>query len=434
MPDQFKKKIRIINGKMFDSKGIITDQDILIEGERITHIGKHIPSTKIDETIDVQGGLISPGFIDMHVHLREPGFSDKETVRTGSYAAARGGFTTVFCMPNTKPRLSTVPVVKELMAQCEREAKVRVIPVPTLTERDDQGKEVSIQNFIEFKKLGLRFFSDDGLGVQNDEMMRKIFQEAEKSNVSVLQHCEYCHLSDGGVIHKGKAAENLSLKGISGESEWAMVKRDIELAREFDVHYHVQHISSSKSLDFIKEAKKDNLRISCEVTPHHLVLTDENIVADERNYKVNPPIRAMSDREALVLGLMDGTIDIIATDHAPHTKKEKERNFYEAPFGMVGLETAFPLLYTHLVLKGKISLQQLVALMTTKVADLFNLPWGRLEEGSVADLVTIDLTRERPVNQADFVSKGKNTVFNEWELKGWPTRTFYRGNQVYGGQ
>jgi len=380
------------------------------------------------EVIDVQGKLVTPGFIDMHVHLREPGFEAKETIATGTASAARGGFTTVACMPNTRPVTDTPEVVQQILRKAKEEGSARVLPIGAITVRE-LGKELT--DMAALKEAGIVAVSDDGVGIQTSQMMKDAMKMATSLGLPVVAHCEDDSLAEGGCVHEGIFSEKHGLKGIPSEAESIHVSRDILLAEATGTHYHVCHISTAESVRLVREAKQRGVRVTAEVCPHHLLLCDEDIPGLDANYKMNPPLRSRRDRDALLEGLKDGTIDMIVTDHAPHTAEEKQRGMELAPFGIVGLETAFPLLYTKLVLPGAFTLQEIVDRMTKVPADVFNLPWGVLEEGAVADIAVIDLETEKEVDPTTFLSKGRNTPFTGWKLKGWPVLTMLEGRVVW---
>lgn len=402
-------------------------RDVRIEEGRIAAIGVDLPSEGC-QVVDVGGRLISAGLIDLHVHLRQPGFEAKETIATGTHAAARGGFTTVACMPNTRPIADSPEVVKRILKLGEQEGKVRVLPIGAITV-GERGEELT--DMVALKKAGIVAVSDDGVGVQSSRMMKEAMQEAVRLNLPIVAHCEDDTLAAGGCVHEGGFAARHGLNGIPSEAEAIHVGRDILLAEATGAHYHVCHISAESSVRLVREAKSRGLRVTAEVTPHHLLLCDEDLPGPDPNFKMNPPLRSKEDQVALLEGLIDGTIDIIATDHAPHTEVEKATSMEEAPFGIVGLETAFPLLYTHLVLTGKISLAELIEKMTQRPAELFGLTNGKLVEGGVADLTVIDLKEEREIDPATFLSKGRNTPFAGWKVKGWPMLTMVEGHIVW---
>jgi dihydroorotase len=418
--------ILIKNGKILRDGELIT-QDVLIEGNKITQIAEQIEKEGHKE-IDVKGKWISAGFIDMHVHLREPGFEAKETIATGTAAAARGGFTAIACMPNTRPVIDRVEVVSQIQDKAKKEGVVRVLPMGSITVRE-LGEQLT--DMAELKKAGIVAVSDDGVGVQNSKVMKQGMKLARKLGLPVVAHCEDDSLAKGGSVNEGVFSEKHGLKGIPNEAEAIHVARDILLAEATGAHYHVCHISAKESVREVRKGKEEGIKVTAEVCPHHLLLTDEDIPGLDPMFKMNPPLRAEADRKALIEGLKDGTIDIIVTDHAPHTAEEKNRGMELAPFGIVGLETAFPLLYTHLVLTGEFTLEEIAQKMTSKPAELFGLPWGRLVEGAEADLVIVDLETERAVNPREFASKGRNTPFTGWNLKGWPVMTMVNGQVVW---
>jgi dihydroorotase len=418
--------ILIKNGKILRDGELIT-QDVLIEGNKITQIAEQIEKEGHKE-IDVKGKWISAGFIDMHVHLREPGFEAKETIATGTTAAARGGFTAIACMPNTRPVIDRVEVVSQIQDKAKKEGVVRVLPMGSITVRE-LGEQLT--DMAELKKAGIVAVSDDGVGVQNSKVMKQGMKLARKLGLPVVAHCEDDSLAKGGSVNEGVFSEKHGLKGIPNEAEAIHVARDILLAEATGAHYHVCHISAKESVREVRKGKEEGIKVTAEVCPHHLLLTDEDIPGLDPMFKMNPPLRAEADRKALIEGLKDGTIDIIVTDHAPHTAEEKNRGMELAPFGIVGLETAFPLLYTHLVLTGEFTLEEIAQKMTSKPAELFGLPWGRLVEGAEADLVIVDLETERAVNPREFASKGRNTPFTGWNLKGWPVMTMVNGQVVW---
>ncbi|MFZ4712255.1 MAG: dihydroorotase [Bacteriovoracaceae bacterium] len=416
--------ILLQKAQIISSEKTFSIVDIVISQNKIQKISPHIEPTADMTIISVNHKLVSSGFIDMHVHLREPGYDYKETIHSGTLAGARGGFTFVACMSNTNPALDNVATIRELQDKIKKEAFIRVSPIGALTM---ERKGVTLAPYHQLKEIGVVALSDDGDGIQNEAVMKEALIQASLVNLPVMAHCEDCLLAAKGALHAGEFAQRNNIRGISSASEFVQVRRDIALAEQTGGHYHVCHISAKESIQAVREAKAKGLKVSCEVTPHHILLSDSDIPEVDCNFKMNPPLRAESDRKAIIDGLLDGTIDIIATDHAPHTEEEKAREIHCAPFGVVGLETAFPLLYTHLVLTGTLSLKKLVELMTIKPAQLFSLPYGKLEVGSIADLVIIDLENERVVDPNKFLSKGKNTPFKNWKLKGWPTMTIVDG-------
>ncbi len=405
----------------------LVQRDVRIEEGRVVAIGLNLPEENC-QVVNVEGRLISAGLIDVHVHLREPGFEKKETIATGTKAAARGGFTTVACMPNTNPVIDSPQVVQTILETAEREGIVRVLPIGAITV-GEKGQELT--DLVALKEAGIVAISDDGVGVQSSRMMKEAMQEAARLNLPVVAHCEDDTLAADGCVHEGEFAAKYGLKGIPSEAEAIHVGRDILLAEATGAHYHVCHISAESSVRLVRDAKARGLRVTAEVTPHHLLLCEDDLPGPDPRFKMNPPLRSRVDQAALLEGLLDGTIDMIATDHAPHTEEEKARDINQAPFGIVGLETAFPLLYTHLVLTGKLDLLELVEKMTRRPAELFSLPTGELEIGGAADLTVIDLQEETTIDPDAFYSKGRNTPFAGWKVKGWPVLTMVEGKVVW---
>lgn len=413
----------LTNAKILKN-GELTTVSILIEGQHIKKIAPHIDVTSETEVIDVKGQFVSPGLVDVHVHLREPGGEHKETIETGTKAAARGGFTTVCPMPNTKPVPDSEENLNRLNQLIEENAQVRVLPYAAITVRQ-AGKE-----HVDFETIannGAFAFTDDGVGVQQASMMYEAMQAAAKVNKAVVAHCEDNSLIYGGAMHEGQRSEALGIPGIPNICEAVQIARDVLLAEAAGAHYHVCHVSTKESVRTIRDAKKAGIHVTAEVTPHHLLLTEDDVPGDDAIYKMNPPLRSKEDREALLEGLLDGTIDCIATDHAPHAAEEKNQPMTKAPFGIVGSETAFPLLYTHFVKNGDWTLQQLVDYLTIKPAQTFDLPFGRLEEGYLADLTVINLEEESEIKAEDFASKGTNTPFIGYKVYGTPVLTMVEG-------
>ena len=417
------------NGNILNQAGELIPVEILVEEGQIKAIGEAI-AREGHEWIDCKGGMISAGLIDVHVHLREPGFEHKETIETGAKAAVKGGFTTISCMPNTRPSIDSVETVKYILDKAREAGMARVIPYGAITIRQ-LGKELT--DFAGLKEAGIFALTDDGVGVQSTGMMKTAMKAAAQLGISIVAHCEDEDLLiPGAALHDGVVAARHGLPGIPSESESIHVGRDILLAEQTGVHYHVCHISAKESVRLVRDGKRAGVNVTCEVTPHHLLLCDEDIPDNlDTNWKMNPPLRSREDRAALIAGLKDGTIDMIATDHAPHTAEEKANGINRAPFGIVGLETAFPLLYTHLVQTGELTLKTLVELLTIKPANAFGLPYGRLEVGAPADLTVIDLETEKTIDPTSFASKGTNTPFTGWACKGWPILTLVDGKIVH---
>ncbi|MFX3622619.1 MAG: dihydroorotase [Ectobacillus sp.] len=411
------------NGLYVNEHGELERTDILIREGRIAEMGKNLLAEAV-EIIDISGKLIAPGFIDVHVHLREPGGEHKETIATGTLAAARGGFTTICAMPNTKPVPDSIEHMEALQQRIQETAHVRVLPYAAITVRQ-AGAEMT--DFKALKELGAFAFTDDGVGVQSAAMMLEAMKHASALNMPIVAHCEENTLINKGCVHEGKFSKKHGLDGIPSVCESVHIARDVLLAEAANCHYHVCHISTKESVRIVRDAKRAGIRVTAEVTPHHLLLCDEDIPGLDPNFKMNPPLRGSSDRAALIEGLLDGTIDMIATDHAPHTAEEKGQGMQRAPFGIVGLETAFPLLYTHFVETKIVTLAQLIQFLTVKPADTFGLKAGRLYKGAAADITIIDIETEEKINPETFVSKGKNTPFAGWKCKGWPVMTLVDG-------
>lgn len=397
--------------------------DIYIENGEIRKMGE-LSHHEADEVLDAEGLIVSPGFIDLHVHLREPGGEKKETIQTGTLAAAKGGFTTVAAMPNTRPVPDSKEQLEWLNQRIAETAVVKVLPYASITVRE-AGSELT--DFTSLKEAGAFALSDDGVGVQSAGMMFEAMKEAAKVGLSIVAHCEDNSLIYKGSVHDGIFAKENGINGIPSVCESIQIARDVLLAEAAGCHYHVCHISTKESVRAVRDAKRAGVHVTAEVTPHHLLLCDEDIPGMDANYKMNPPLRGSEDRDALIEGLLDGTIDFIATDHAPHTVEEKAEGMVLAPFGIVGLETAFPLLNTHFVEKGLLTLEQLIDFLTVKPAECFGLHRGKLAEGEAADIVLLDLNHEENINPQNFLSKGKNTPFAGWHCKGWPVVTIVDG-------
>jgi dihydroorotase len=421
-------KLLIQNASYIASNGENKLADILIQDGIITKIENQI-ETSVDRKINAAGMLVSPGFIDLHVHLREPGGEKKETIATGTLAAARGGYTTLAAMPNTRPVPDSKEQMDWLQTRIQDTANVRVLPYASITVRQI-GKELT--DFEALKNAGAFAFTDDGVGVQDASKMLEAMQKAASVNMAIVAHCEENTLINKGCVHEGSFSKRNGINGIPSVCESVQIARDVLLAEAAGCHYHVCHVSTKESVRVIRDAKKAGIKVTAEVTPHHLLLTQDDIPDSlDPNYKMNPPLRDTTDRDALIEGLLDGTIDFIATDHAPHTTEEKNEGIELAPFGIVGLETAFPLLYTHFVLKNIMTLEQLIRYLTLKPAESFSLPYGKIETGAPADFVLLNLDEEKAIDPQEFLSKGKNTPFAGWTCKGWPQMTIASGKVVW---
>ena len=399
--------------------------DVVVCDGKIVQIAPEVAVAEGDKVVDCEGKVVMSGLVDLHVHLREPGFEAKETIATGTAAAAHGGFTTVCSMPNLNPAPDTVEHLQVQLDAIKRDAVVKVLPYATIT-RERYGRE--LVDFAALKPM-VAGFSDDGSGVQSDDVMRAAMAEAVKADAIIAAHCEVNEVLKGGYIHDGEYAAKHGHKGICSESEWQQIERDIELAGECGCRYHVCHISTKESVELIRQAKKRGVKITCETGPHYLTMCDMDL-QEEGRFKMNPPIRSAEDRDALVEGIKDGTIDVVATDHAPHTLEEKSRGLAGSAMGVVGLETSFAVIYTKLVREGVITLEKAVELLSEAPRKIFNLGGG-LCEGQAADIAVFDLEAEFDVNPEDFHSKGRSTPFEGWHLWGECCLTMVDGKIVW---
>ena len=394
------------HGKILvDNQQIATD--ILIQDGIIVEMDADIVVNN-EETIDCTGKLLVPGFIDVHVHLREPGGEHKETIETGTLAAARGGFTTVCSMPNTNPVPDNVEVFERLKSRISETAHVKVYPYASITTN---LKGNQLVDFTALKNAGAFAFTDDGVGVQSADQMLQAMRGAAAVGLPIVAHTEENSLLHGGVVHQGEVSERLGVPGLTPLTESVQIARDVLLAEAANCHYHICHVSAKESVRVIRDAKKAGIKVTAEVSPHHLVLDETHVKTADSNFKMNPPLRGVDDRQALIEGLLDGTLDMIATDHAPHAQNEKERGIIDAPFGIVGSENAFQLLYTKFVQSGVFTLQQLVDWLTIKPAEVFGFNTGKLAVGKPADITVIDLNKTYTLRSEDFYSKSRNTPF-----------------------
>lgn len=421
-------KTLIKNGQINTRKNMTTPAEIWIEDGRIKAIGTGFSEAEFDEVFDAKGQLITPGLVDVHVHLREPGFTYKETIEAGTRSAARGGFTTVCAMPNLNPVPDTAEKLRQVYDIIRKDAVVKVLQYAPITENLRSEKLVDQEALIE---EGAFAFTNDGVGVQTAGTMYLAMKEAAKNNKALVAHTEDESLLFGGVMHAGKKAEELGLPGILSVTESSQIARDLLLAEATGVHYHVCHVSTKESVRVIRDAKKAGILVTAEVSPHHLILIDEDIPEDFGFWKMNPPLRGREDREALIEGLLDGTIDCIATDHAPHGLEEKSQSFMKSPFGIVGSETAFQLIYTHFVETGRFTLEQVINWLAVKPAEIFGLNAGTLTVGAPADVAVFDITQTCTIDKEDFLSKGENTPFIGWKVKGETQMTFVNGKLVW---
>lgn len=417
--------------------------DMLIKGCNVFIDGRFVPSD-----VEVRGGIVSrvepavvpnsgvpvfnysgivvPGLVDVHVHLREPGFSFKETMETGTAAAARGGYTAVCAMPNLNPVPDSAEHLAVELEAIRRGAKVRVYPYGSLTV-GERGLEMADISAMADAAVA---YSDDGRGVQDEDMMRECMRAVAATGKLLAAHCEVDSLLKGGYIHDGAYARAHGHRGICSESEWREVERDIRLAEETGCAFHVCHVSTNESVRLVREARARGVNVTAETAPHYLLLTEEDLQEDGR-FKMNPPLRERADRDALIEGLLDGTIGMIATDHAPHTPEEKSRGLEKSPMGVVGLECAFPVLFTGLVEKGVVTLEKLVELMSSAPAKRFGIPGGEIEVGKPANLAVFDMDTEYTIDSSEFASMGRATPFEGWRVRGKCLMTVCAGRTVW---
>ena len=399
--------------------------DIVIEDGIVTKIGTCVSVYDGDTVFMLEGKHAFPGFVDVHVHLREPGFTHKETIATGTAACARGGFTHVCSMPNLNPVPDNFENLKVQLDAIEKDGAVNVIPFGSITVGQNGERLSDMEAMADF----VAGFSDDGRGVQSEDMMRSAMVKAKALGKIISAHCEDNSLLDGGYIHKGEYAEKHDHRGICSESEWKPIERDIELIKSTGCSYHVCHISAKESVELVRKAKAQGVDITCETAPHYLVMNDM-MLKDEGRFKMNPPIRSEADRLALIEGICDGTVDMIATDHAPHSMEEKSKGLSGSLNGIVGIETSFPVLYTQLVRKGVITLDKLIELMSKNPAGRFGFE-NSIEIGKTANLTVFDLDDEYTVNSADFLSMGKSSPFEGERVYGRCLLTIAKGEVAY---
>ncbi len=417
-------KVALLNAMVYEENSF-RKKNVFIDNGVVSDISEKT-AEKDCVLFDFENSYIFPGFIDVHVHLREPGFLYKETVETGTMAAAAGGYTAVCSMPNLNPVPHSLKSLKVQLDAIKKDAVISVYPYGAIT-KDEKGEELSDMADMAEYVIG---FSDDGRGVQSVEMMKAAMEKAKSLNKMIVAHCEENSLLKGGYIHDGEYAKQNGHKGICSESEWKPIKRDIELLKETKVSYHVCHISTKESVDLIRKAKAEGIDISCETGPHYLTLCDMDLM-DEGRFKMNPPLRSEADKNALIDGIMDGTIDMIATDHAPHSAEEKSKGLMGSAMGVVGLETAFPVMYTEFVKTGKMTLEKLVSLMSDNPSKRFGIPTG-IKVGEAANLTVFDLDEKYKVNPDEFVTLGRATPFEGKEVYGKCKMTIANGKIVYG--
>ena len=425
------KEVRVID----PSQTISAPRDVLIKSGKVLEISSSMTEAEVlekaqgeaVEAIDGQGKFLFPGLIDVHTHLREPGQEDKEDILSGSRAAVRGGFTTILAMANTQPVIDNRGLVEFVRLQGERAGYAHVLPIGTVT-KGMQGSELA--EMADMKEGGAVAFSDDGRNIQNAEVMRLALEYAKLTGLPIISHCEDKDLAGDGLMRRGVASGRMGLRGIPASAESVIVARDLLLAEETGGKLHLAHISTTESVDLIRRAKARGVDVTAEVNPHHLIFCDEEINLTDTVLKVNPPLGSRGDREALIVGLSDGTIDMIATDHAPHTQAEKARPFAEAPFGIASLETALSAVWQHLVLPGRLSLDRVIEAWSVSPARRFGLSGGTLKPGAPADMVLFDPDLSEVIDPAKLVSKARNTPFLGKTLQGFPVMVWVEGRLV----
>lgn len=417
-------KILLKNALIFTNEKF-EKNNVEVKNGVISKISEANNEEEFDKVYDLEGLYLFPGLIDVHTHLREPGFEYKETIETGSMAGAKGGYTSICAMPNLKPTPDCMENLQIELDAIKKDAKINVYPYGTIT-KGEKGEELA-----DLKEMAdyVIAFSDDGHGVQSEEMMKEAMKQAKSLNKKIVAHCEDNSLLNGGYIHDGEYAKLYGHKGICSESEWGPIKRDIELSAQTGCHYHVCHISTKESVEIIRQAKKRGVNITCETGPHYLTLNDMDLQEHGR-FKMNPPIRSEEDRKALIAGILDGTVDMIITDHAPHSEEEKSKGLQGSSMGVVGLEVAFPVLYTNLVKTGVITLEKLLELMNTNPRKIFGIG-TEIKVGEKADLTVYDLEENYNIDSNTFVSKGKATPFDGNNVYGKCKMTICGGNIVF---
>jgi dihydroorotase len=423
-------RLLLKGGRVVDpAQGLDATLDVLISEGTIEEVGPRVQARGA-QVLEVKGLVVCPGFIDIHTHLREPGREDKETIATGTRAAAAGGFTAVCAMPNTDPVNDTAGITRAIVEKARAQGAVRVYPIGAIT-RGQKGEELA--EYGDLKEAGCVAFSDDGKPVASARVMRRALEYAKAFDLAIIDHCEEPTLAEGACMNEGPVSTVLGLRGQPAAGEAIMVERDVLLAELVGGRVHVAHLSAAASVDAVRRGKARGVRVTAEVTPHHLFLTDEAVRATgyDTNTKMNPPLRSEADHEAVLAGLRDGTIDCIATDHAPHTVDDKKVEYDHAANGVVGLETAVALCLDRLVAGGHLELPYLVALLSANPARVLGLPGGTLAPGSPADLTLLDLSKKRQVDAARFESRSRNTPFDGWILKGWPAMTIVGGRVAW---
>ncbi len=421
-------KLLLKNGRVVDPANSIDKvMDVLIDQGKIALVQESVDVSEIDRVIDLTGKIVAPGLIDMHVHLRDPGFEYKEDIVSGTQAAVVGGFTSVACMPNTNPVMDSRAIVEYVVEKAKREAKANVFPIAAVT-KGSKGEEITEMG--DMKQAGAVAFSDDGLPIMNAEVMRCAMEYAAMIGAPILDHCEDKNLAAGGAMNLGLVSTIMGIKGIPAAAEEVQVARDVVLAKMTGAHVHICHVSTAGSVDILRWAKSDGVRVTAEAAPHHFGATDELVreLAYDTSTKVNPPLRSQQDVRAIRQGLKDGTIDAIATDHAPHHKNDKDVEYIYAASGISGIETAASFVFTKLVNDGVLSLAQAIAKLSVEPARILGLDRGSLTPGSAADVTVIDPEADVIVRPENFVSKGKNSPFGGWRLRARPVLTVVGGN------
>jgi dihydroorotase len=421
-------RLLIRNGRVISPEDNLDgDLDLLIEEGEICEIAPHL-SNSADETVDAGGQIVAPGFVDIHVHLREPGGEISETLKTGLRAAVAGGFTAVCPMPNTRPVNDNAELTRHLVERAEELKLARVFPIAAVTA-GSLGEKLT--DFEALMAAGAVCFSDDGKPVKTSPLMKEALERARDLGAPIIDHCEVPELSAGGVMNEGVHSKSLGLRGIPNSAEDGCIARDIEIAEATGGHLHVAHLSTAGGIRMVREAKNRGLKVTCEVTPHHYTLTDEAVTRYGSSAKMNPPLRTAADVEALLEGIHDGVVDAIATDHAPHAAELKSRPMAEAPFGVTGLETALALGLKQLVYSGNISMGQLIALMSSKPARIINKPLGRIRVGGAADLTLFNPDLDWTYRAGEGYSKSRNSPFDGWKFRGAVTATIVQGRVAY---
>ncbi|OGW64544.1 MAG: dihydroorotase [Nitrospirae bacterium RIFCSPLOWO2_02_FULL_62_14] len=419
--------ILIKGGQVVDPGRVNGPADVLIENGKVTAVGQKLKAPADATVVDAAGRGVMPGFIDLHVHFREPGFEYKETIQSGTAAAVAGGFTSVCCMPNTSPVNDNQSITEFILEKARAAGNANVFPVGAIT-KGSEGKELA--EIGDLRRAGCVAISDDGLPVMNSLVMRRAMEYAIAFDVPVVDHCEDLHLSEGGCMNEGFVSTQLGLPGVPAAAEDVMVARNLALAELTGARLHLAHLSTAGSVRMVRDAKSRGIKVTAEACPHHFMLTEEAVCGYNTHAKINPPLRTWADVQAIKDGLRDGTIDVIATDHAPHATQEKQQEFAAAPNGIVGLETAWPLTLT-LVEEGVLSLEAAVAKLTTEPARAFSLQKGTLAPGADADVAIADLRESWEVDPARFRSKSRNTPFAGWKVKGRIRTTIVGGRVVY---